>query len=181
MAFVDFELLDQTYPTGCMQENIRQLRRYDVFHCLLAGNDNSVAYVKKETDGLPMDFLKWLNVCDGGMLFDTALLSTTPYDAKLDLSFETYDDYYDADLRKSKDIPDDWFIFAEAVHSDVFFFDLGKKDDKVYQWDVENLQIYTEWDNFENWLISQINEAVDLIADEDIDPLDIKTKDHERH
>jgi hypothetical protein len=108
------------------------------------------------------------------MLFDTAMLTTKSHDTELDLPFETYGEYYNTELRKDKNISDDWFVFAVAVHSDVFFFDLSKKDGQVYQWDVEENKIYAIWPTFEDWLTDQINEAVELIANEELEPLDIK-------
>ena len=174
MAFVDYKLLEQAYPSGRMKENVRRLKDYDVFHCLLAGSAGRAAAVKKRVPELPEDFLKWLDVCDGGMLFDTAMLTTMSHDAELDLPFDTYGDYYNAELRKDNNISDGWFVFASAVHSDLYFFDTNKKDGQVYQWDVEELNVYAVWPTFEDWLTEQINEAVELIADEELEPLDIK-------
>jgi hypothetical protein len=174
MAFVSYEQLKKAYPTGRMKENVRRIKDYDVFHCLLAGNAERAAAVKKRASDLPGDFLKWLDVCDGGMLFDTAMLSTKSHDDELDLPFATYGNYHNAELRKEKGIRSDWFVFAVAVHSDVFFFDMGKKDGKVYQWDIEEHKIYAAWPTFEDWLTDEINEAVALIADEKLEPLDIK-------
>jgi len=174
MAFVKYDLLNQAYSSIRMRENVRRLKTYDIFHCLLAGNTERAAAVKKRVADLPDDFLKWIELCDGGMLFDTAMLTTKSQDIELNLSFETYGDYYDAELRKDKGIVDDWFVFASAVHSDVFFFDLGKKDGQVYQWDVEDQSVYTSWTTFEDWLTDQINEALELIAINQLEPLDIK-------
>jgi len=174
MAFVNYEQLNHAYPAGRMKENVRRLKDYDVFHCLLAGNAERASAVEKRVSNLPKDFLKWLDVCDGGMLFDTTMLSTKSHDAELDLPFETYGNYHNAELRKEKGIHDDWFVFAVAVHSDLFFYDMGKKDGKVYQWDIEEHTIYAVWPTFEDWLTDQINEAVELIAKETLEPLDIK-------
>jgi hypothetical protein len=174
MAFVKYESLNKTYPAGRMKENVRRLKDYNVFHCLLAGSAERADAVKKRVPDLSKDFLNWLNVCDGGMLFDTAMLTTKSHDAELDLPFETYGSYYNAELRKEKGILDDWFVFAVAVHSDVFFFDMDKKDGKVYQWDIEERKIYATWASFEDWMTDQINEAVSLIANEKLEPLDIK-------
>ena len=172
--FIKYESVNQICNNECMKENIRRLKNYDAFHCLLAGSAKSANAVNKRIVGLPVSFLEWLEVCNGGMLFDTAMLTTVTYNRELNLSFETYGDYCDVTLRKTKRISDDWFVFATAVHSDVFFFDMGKKDGKVYQWDVELYKVYAEWDNFEDWLTAQINEAVVLIANGDLEPLDIK-------
>ena len=174
MALVNYKSLEQAYDKGRMKENVRRLKDYDVFHCLLAGDADRANAVQKRVSGLPEDFIKWINICDGGMLFDTALLTTKANDKELDLSFETYGDYYDSDLRKDREVADDWFIFAVAVHSDLFYFNLADNDGRVYQWDVEEHQIYAVWDTFEDWITDQINEAVELIANEELEPLDIK-------
>jgi len=173
MAFVNYDLLKKAYPESRMKENVRRLKDYDLFHCLLAGSSNRVAAVKKHIPNLPNDFQKWLEVCDGGMLFDTAMLTTKSHDSDLDLSFEIYGDYYDAAYRKDKNLSDNWFVFAVAIHSDLFCFDM-EKNGQVFQWDVEEHKVYAKWPSFEDWLTDQINEAVELIANEDLEPLDIK-------
>jgi len=162
------------YPYGRMAENMQRLQELDVFHCLLAGNVDRANAVQQRVADLPEDFIKWLQVCDGGMLFDTTMLTTKSLDTELDLDFDTYSVYYDADLRAGLTISDDWFIFAIAVHSDLFFFDLGKKNGQVHQWDVEEQYIYKTWPTFEDWLTYQIDEAVELIADDEIRPLGVK-------
>ena len=174
MAFVNYELLTQLYPSGQMEKNVRLLKDHDIFHCLLAGNTERAAAVKKHVAGLPEDFLKWLEVCDGGLLFDTAMLTTKSRDRELNLFFDTYGNYYDLELREGLNLSKDWFVFAVAVHSDVFFFDEGKRYEKVYQWDIEENTIYEEWDCFEDWLTCQINEALGLIANNKILPMGIK-------
>jgi hypothetical protein len=174
MPFIDYNSLKNKYPGGQMSENIRRLKQFDVFHCLLNGSSERANAVKKRVSGLPADFLKWLEVCDGGMLFDTSMLTTKGHDTELDLPFETYASYHNSELRKEKGISENWFVFAVAVHSDVFFFDMNKKDGKVYQWDIEEQKIYATWPAFEDWLTDQINEALSLIAEEQLDPLDIK-------
>ena len=174
MPFINHNILKQMYPSGVMSSNAGRLKDYDVFHCLLAGGTDRAAAVTKRMSGLPAEFIKWLEVCDGGMLFDTAMLSTKSHDSTLGLYFETYGDYFAPELRQSKNLSDDWFIFAVAIHGDVYFFDMDKKDGRVYQWDVEERKIYKSWSNFEEWLTNIIDEAVSLIADEELEPLDIK-------
>jgi hypothetical protein len=174
MSFIKYSELQKKYISGRMHENIRRLQDYDIFQCLLAGGLDRVEAVKRHVSSLPEDFLNWLEICDGGMLFDTAMLSTKSYDVKLGLEFETYGDYFNASLRKDKRLLDNWFVFAIAVHSDLFFFDLTKNDGHVYQWDVEEYNIYASWASFEDWLTDQINEAIKLIANEELEPLDIK-------
>ena len=174
MPFVDYESLSGKYPTGQMSEAVRLLKELDVFHCLLAGSPERADAVKARVPGLPKDFLRWLEVCDGGMLFDTTMLTTKATDTELDLDFETYSACCNDEWRKDINISDEWFVFAVAVHSDVFFFDMGKKDGQVYQWDVEEPGIYKAWPTFEDWLTEQIDEAVELIAEEKLLPLGVK-------
>ena len=174
MAFINHASLSNHFPSGRMKENVRRLKDYDTFHCLLAGNTERAESVKSRIPNLPADFVSWLEVCDGGMLFDTTMLTTKPYDSDLDLDFETYARYTKDPLRQDKGLASDWFIFAIAIHGDVYFFDMAAKDGKVYQWDVEQREIYAEWLTFEDWLTDQINEAIELIADEQLEPLDIK-------
>ena len=174
MPFVNYELFTQAYPSGNMKENIQLLKDFDVFHCLLAGSSDRAAAVMKRIAYLPEDFLKWLNICDGGILFDTAMLTTKPHDKELDLDFYTYGNFYKAELRQSINASNDWFIFAFAVHDDVFFFDMKKKDGQVYQWDVEEKRIYAFWATFEDWLSDQIHEAIGLVADGLLYPVAVK-------
>ena len=162
------------YDTGAMLENIAKLRYFDPFHCLLEGNEKRLNAVKKKVSGLPPDFLKWLNACDGGMLFDTTLLSTKPYIEELGLHLGAYSFYIKPEVRNSLNLSNDWFVFAVAIHSDIYFFDLAKSDNKVYQWDIEDKKTYTHWDSFEDWISDQINEAISLIAIEKLMPYSIK-------
>ena len=166
MPFVDYQLLSSKYSTEDMSENIQLLKEFDLFHCLLAGSPGRAGAVKKRVPNLPNDFLNWLEVCDGGLLFDTIMLTTKSHDAELDLDFYTYGNFFNAELRQSINISNDWFVFAIAIHDDVFFFDMEKQDGQVYQWDVEENTIYAYWDTFEDWLSDQIHEAIELIADQ---------------
>ena len=174
MAFVDYTLLSNKYQTGKMAENLQLIIEFDIFHCLLAGSDTRANAVKSRISGLPNEFLSWLEVCDGGLLFDTTMLTTKTHDAELGLDFYTYGDFSNAEVRQELKLSEDWFVFAIAVHSDVFFFNKAKMDGKVYQWDVEEEILYAEWSTFEDWLSDQIQEAIEQIADDNILPLSIK-------
>jgi hypothetical protein len=179
MSFVNYDLLLKAYPNGLMRENILKLQKFDAFHCLLAGTNESANAVKKRVSSIPNDFEKWLYSCNGGMLFDTTLLSTKSFDDQIKLSFETFAYCYDDKFREAIQLPDSFFVFAIAVHSDLFCFDTKMCDGKVYQWDAENCEVYTAWNSFEDWLTDQINDAIDLIANEELEPLDIKLEDND--
>ena len=174
MPFINYKTLKNQYPTGQMSDNISRLQELDAYHCLLSGSAEQAAAVKRRVSGLPADFLAWLEACDGGMLFDTAMLTTKSYDSELDVIFEAYGDFYNAGLREVANIKNEWFVFAVAVHSDLYFFDMGKKDGRVYQWDVEEERVYAKWETFEDWITDQIHEAMPLVADGLIKPNLIK-------
>jgi len=174
MPLINYDSLSAKYAAGSMLKNIRLIKEFDIFHCLLAGSPARADTVKKRVANLPDDFLKWLEVCDGGLLFDTIMLTTKSHDDALDLDFYTYGDFFNVELRQSINLSKNWFVFAIAVHDDIYFFDTEKKDGQVYQWDVEDNTIYAYWPTFEDWLSDQIHEAIGLIADELIYPMGIK-------
>jgi len=179
MPFIDYETLLKQYPEGQMFENVCKLREFDMYHCLLLGSLDQAQSVKKMLPNLPDDFLKWLSVCGGGLLFDTILFTIKPYDETLDLHFDTYNDLLDDRVRQGLNLSKHWGVFAEAVHGDVYFYDLEKKDGQIYQWDTEELCLYTVWDSFEEWLTEQIEEAIEEIAIGNLTPMGIKIEDAE--
>ena len=174
MPFVNYDSLNQNYPSGYMNENMNLLKDFDKFHCLLACNTERAASVKNRVINLPDEYLKWLNVCDGGILFDTTMLTTKSHDDTLNLDFFTYGNFFKEEIRQKIKLSENWFIFAFAVHDDVFFFDTDIKDGRVYQWDIEEHNIYAFWESFEDWLSDQIHEGIGLIADELLYPVGIK-------
>jgi hypothetical protein len=178
MSFVNYDKLQMKYLDGRMRENVLRLQEFDVFHCLLASDENRAKAIRQRISNLPDDFCNWVDVCDGGMLFDTELLSTKTEDNDLELEFSTYAEYNKDAATGEQNIPGRVFVFAVAVHSDLYYFNLDNNNGAVYQWDVEEQDVYAEWGSFEDWLTEQIDEALDLIAREELDPLDIKIGDN---
>jgi len=172
MPFVDYELLEEAYLDGNMKENVEALKALDLFHCLLAATPESAAKTKEGIEGLPADFLKWIEICDGGVLFSTDIFCVESYNAEFDLDFDSYDYYNNAEFREEWQLPDNWFIFAKSVGSDLFFFDLSKKDGKVYSW--YDSEINGEWDTFEDWLIAETDAAMEGAMQGNTKPLGIK-------
>jgi len=176
MSLLNYNLLRNIYKYSQIGDVIMLLEEFDLFHLLLAGNSERTNAVKKRVPNLPVDFLKWLDVCSGGMFFDTTLLTTKAYDDELKLSFGTYSFYFNQEVKKELSLSDDWFVFAVAIHSDVYFFDIKKKDGKVYQWDIDEFKVYDIWDTFDDWLAEQLQEAIDLIADGIFQPYNVKVE-----
>ena len=172
MSFINYELLEKAYQDGDMKENAEALKTLDLFHCLFAATPESAAKTKEGIDGLPEDFLKWIEICDGGMLFRTALFCADSHNTEFDLEFDSYDGYNNAEFKEKWHLPDNWFIFAKSICFDLYFFDLSKKDGKVYSW--YESEISGEWCTFEDWLIAETDTAVEDIMDETTEPLGIK-------
>ncbi|MDR1842033.1 MAG: SMI1/KNR4 family protein [Holophagales bacterium] len=166
MVFVNYELLEQAYPAGRMKKNVRRLKDHGFFHhYLLAGSSARAPAVKKRAADLPADYLKWLEVCDDA----GAISHDIEFDLPLSIYGNCYNAEHNAEPRKDRGIPKDWFIFAVGTYiyiDDVFFFDMEKKDGHVYQWDEAEGNIRAIWFTFEDWLTDQINEDIEFIANE---------------
>jgi len=173
MAFLNYKMT-QKYTSEPMKDTIRRLKDYDVYHCLLGGNKERSGAVRMRIPDLPEGFYQWLEVCDGGKLFDITMLTTVSYDPDLDLHFKTYDQFPSDIERLDMKLHDDYFVFGYTVLTDLFFFDSGKKDGRVYQWCSDDKKVYASWDSFEDWLAYQVDDAVLLIADGTLEPMDIK-------
>lgn len=178
MSLIDYGRLLNVYSSGRMGENVRRLERYDLFHCLLAGSPEHVAEIKRRVACLPEDFLCWLKVCDGGLLFDTVMLTTRKIDpAAPDAPLMTYNEFSDEGTKVAQGPSGNCFVFATAVNSDVFYFDVGKKNVRVCQWESEERVVCASWATFEDWLTDRINEAMELIARERLEPVGFKLED----
>ena len=112
MSFVSLSKLKEKYTAGLMKDNIENLEDFDAFHCLLSGSMSSSLKVQELFGTTSQQFMDWIKVCDGGLLFDTVMLSTKEYDKDL---FDEYNKKYDNGfVASSKDFnelmqkPNDW-------------------------------------------------------------------------
>ena len=174
MSFMNLERAAAKYQVEPMKGNIERLVDFDLFHCLLAGSLNTSIKLKNIFQYLPAEFIDWAKVCDGGLLFDTVLLSTKGYDKSLDLEFDTFDDMNSDEAKADFDLPEGYIVFAMRSYGDPICFNGNEKDGKVYLWDVENKEFTDIWDSFTDWLTEEIDDAVRLIAEDALEPLNIK-------
>lgn len=157
-----------------MIESLKRLEVFDIYHCLLKGSLSSsikaVSYLKYA----PQGYLIWEKCCDGGLLFDTVLLSTKSHDKELDLDFDSFEDCNSQTFRDDANLDERFSVFAIRSYGDPLCFDKVAKDGRVYLWNREDKCVEVIWDTFEDWLADEIDSAIRLIADGALEPLEIK-------
>ena len=174
MDLINLKKALSVYVTEPMKGNVDRLINFDEYHCLLSGSMSTSIKLSELYSFLPVDYLDWLKVCDGGLLFDTVILSSKKYDAKFDLDFDTYEDLNSAESYSDLNLPEGYFIFALRSYGDPICFKKEANDIKVYLWDVENNDFTDIWDTFADWITEEIDDAIRLIAEDALEPLQIK-------
>ena len=174
MSFCNLGKAKKKYTEEPMKGNVERLIDFDAYHCLLSGGMGAAVKVQEKLTCVPAAFLDWLKICDGGLLFDTVLLSTKEHDAELDLDFDTYDELNSGKALSEFGLPEGYAIFAMRSYGDPICFNVSARDGKVYLWDVENQEFSDIWDSFEDWLTEEIDDAVSLIAEGVLESLGVK-------
>ena len=174
MSFMNIEKAAKKYVSEPMKGNVERLKDFDIFHCLLSGSVEKSFELQKKYNCFPLEFLDWLKFCDGGLLFDTVMLTTNKHDDDLDLDFDTYDDMNSEEAYSDFKLPEGYVVFAMRSYGDPICFKKDKKDKKVYLWDVEKEDFTDIWYSFQDWLTEEIDDGVRLIADGVLEPLNIK-------
>ena len=174
MSFMNLAKAEKTYTDEPMKGNIERLKDFDAYHCLLAGSLIAAVKLQDRYPCFPIEYLNWIKICDGGLLFDTVMLSTKGHDDKLDLDFDTYDDMNSPEAYTEFALPDGFVVFAMRSYGDPVCFNANEKDGKVYLWDVHSGEFTDIWDTFADWLTEEIDDAIKLIAEDALDPLNVK-------
>lgn len=174
MGFVDYRKLEKRYTDGFMKDNVENLVEFDAFHCLLAGSMGRVLAAQKILGNVPTQFLDWVKICDGGLLFDTVLLTTKEHDDELGLDFDTYEELNTDEVKRNFGLPEGYAVVAYRSYGDPICFNVMENDEKVYLWNVEKGEFDDIWNSFTDWITEEIDDAIDLIADGSLEPLGIK-------
>lgn len=155
-----------------MMETLRRLRDFDEFHCL---RDSSLM-AGKEAGALLLRpnpaYIGWMSVCGGGLLFDTTLLCVQAEDLELGVSFSTLNEYNTPESREGFGLPEGYFVIGLRSYGDPIC--LSDKDDAVYLWDCEEGAFTTVWDTFFDFLGDEVDSAIELIANGDLEPVPLK-------
>lgn len=174
MGLFSIEESRHNFVDETMIENLKRLHDFDIYHCLLQGSLSASIKAQSYLEYAPQSFLSWVKNCDGGLLFDTVLLSTKSHDKELDLDFDTYEDYNSSSYHDDANLDNRYCVFAIRSYGDPLCFDKVTKDGKVYLWNREEKCIDAVWDSFEDWLTDEIDSAIQLIAEDALEPLEIK-------
>jgi hypothetical protein len=174
MGFVNFKKITEKYTDGLMKDNVEKLVKFDSYQCLLSGDADTALKVQNILGAVPADFTDWLKLCDGGLLFDTVMLSTKGYDAVLDLSFDTYEELNSDETKANFALPEGFVIFAVRNYGDPLCFNIKENDGKVYLWNIETGKFDDIWSSFKDWMAEEIDVAINLIIEGVSEPLNIK-------
>ena len=160
-----------------MLETIRRMEQFDIFHLLRSGNMATSQKVSALTGHVPSLMLDWYSICDGGLLFDTSLLSTDPHDKQLDVDFDTFADYNTGEMYEMMGLPKGFYIIAIRSYGDPIC--ISDKDDRVYLWDREEAEFDTIWESFNDFIGDETDTAIDLIAEDSLEPIPLKLNEEE--
>lgn len=155
-----------------MLDCIENLQEFEEFHYLLASDENMKNNIVSQYSIKNEQLEKWLKYCDGGLLFDTVLLSKQAYDKEKDLEFDSYDDY-----NKDKEtygLDEKFCIIGFRSYGDIICVNTEEHDNKVYLLNVETGEFDDIWDSFTDWITEEIDDAIKLIGEEALDPLPAK-------
>lgn len=173
MGLMNYEKVKRKFhDSDFVLEIVRRLEAFDTFHCL---RDSTLLLASKGTElfsGMAKAYVRWLTVCNGGLLFDTTLLSVTAFDEALGFEFSTLREYNTPETYRDYGLPEGYFIVALRSYGDPIC--LSQADSRVYLWDSEEGMFSTIWETFFDFLADEVDTALELIAHEDLEPIPFK-------
>jgi len=169
MAYFDYDIAKRCYKgESFMLQIIDCLNEYDSYHLLRGSTPN----MKRPISISNKEYMRWLSVCDGGLLFSTTLLSTSEYDGQLDLPFSTLQDYNSPMQKKIYSLPEGYTVIAILNYGDPIC--VSDFDSKIYLWDTQNNIFSTIWDSFADFLADEYNTAAQMIEEDVLKPVPMK-------
>ena len=155
-----------------MLETIRRLKDFDEFHCL---RDSNLLVADSVSSMIPFpnkEFIGWMTICDGGLLFDTTLLSVQEFDNKLNLEFSTFSQYNEKQSYEEFGLPAGYYIIGIRSYGDPIC--ISSENSKIYLWDCEQGEFTTIWENFYDFVGDEVDSAIDLLKTKDLSPIPLK-------
>lgn len=162
-----------------LENSCELLCRFDLYHLLFKPLMSSSLKTAERFAFASDEYLKWCKFCAGGDLQVCELLGEKGLDKDTGLRYSTFDEY-EQESREAG-LPEDYFVFAVANFGDYYCFRKssdGTKDENVYQWGVHEGKVVLIWDSFSNWLSEQVNTWTEMIADDELDPIELKLEDN---
>lgn len=176
MMKLDYTKMKEEFKNSQMMlDDIENLQEFEEYQYLLVGNENTKNDIINKYNIKNEEFKNWLKYCDGGLLFDTVLLSQKAYDKEKDLEFDSYDDYNKD--KKSYGLDEKFCVIGFRSYGALICVNTEENDNQVYLLDVEKGEFTDIWNTFVDWITEEINEAIKLIADETLEPIPAKIED----
>ena len=173
MGFFNYDAAIRKFRENeTMLETIQRIGMFDEFHCL---RDSSLLTARKAAEWMPRanaGYLSWLSVCNGGLMFDTTLLSVFGMDNSLEVEFSTLEEYNNRESYQEFGLPEGYYVIALRSYGDPIC--LSAEDDRVYLWDCEEGDFTTIWNSFCDFLTDEVDTAIELIADDSLEPIPLK-------
>ena len=98
-------------------ETIKRLKDFDEFHCLRDSSLLLAGKIDQIIGKAPEEYIKWMSVCNGGMLFDTTLLSIDSQDTQLGIEFSSLEEYNDFSGMQEFMLPPGYSVIAMGILS----------------------------------------------------------------
>ena len=161
-----------------LEDAINKLSRFDMYHLLFKPLMSSVLHTAERFSFAPEEYLQWSNYCAGGDLQTIEFLGEKGFDKETGVKFGTFDMYVQDG--KIAGVSSEYAIFAVANFGDFFCFRKTSdetRDSAVYQWGTHEEDVVLVWDSFADWLSDQVNIWVNMIAENELDPIGLKMED----
>ncbi len=180
MGFFNYEKACGKYRGNAdVMAILRLLHEFDEFHCLRNSSPLLASRIVGKIPHAAPEYLAWMTVCNGGLLFDTTLLSVSAEDAELGVEFSTLDEYNGADAYEELGLIEGYSVIGLRSYGDPIC--LSHADSRVYLWDRQEQEFTDVWNCFYDFLADEINGALELIENEDLEPIPIKLAGDDAH
>lgn len=156
---------------------LKRLEDTQMYHLLRSSSISNGSKISNMLSGMSPEnkrqYVKWMSVCDGGLLYETTLLSLNAYDPQLDMDFDDLESNNTLQAYRELSLPEKgYFVIGMRSYGDPIC--LGMNDGKVYLYNLEEDDFTEIWDTFFDFLADETDEYMELLADGELDPIPLK-------
>lgn len=175
MGFFDYAQARKIYRNDkIMTQVIDGLEDMDQYHLLRSSSVNKAPFNLPDT---AEEIKTWLAVCDGGLLFSTTLLGCDDYDEELEISFSALQEWNTKQKHELLGLPNGYLIIAILNYGDPIC--ISPSDSRIYLWDMSEMAFTTVWESFTDFLADEYNTAIQMVEDDALEPVPLKTEEQD--
>ena len=175
MGFLNYAKASSKFKNNeYVLETINRIKDFDEFHCLRDSSLLLAGSIGNILGKVPEEYVKWMSICNGGMLFDTNLLSVDSFDSKIGVEFATLEECNTSASLQEFNLPSGYSVIAVRSYGDPIC--VSKEDNRIYLWDCEQEDFTEIWETFYDFLADEVDTALELIANDDLDPIPLKVQ-----